>query len=74
MLGVQGKDLIFISKIKRDGSGVVKRFDKKYLDNDEWYDISSLSLSQGTYIASGFNSYVVRLKPERLIRTKYSQK
>jgi hypothetical protein len=76
---VQGKDLEFISFIKRDGTGTVmiggkwspemdhpKTDDMSYLDND-WFKIKVLSLSCKTYIASGFNSFVVKLKKESLI-------
>jgi hypothetical protein len=61
-------ELIFISRIKRDGSGTSRVFQRElksltnppYIDRD--FIINPLSLSEGTYIASGFNSYVVKLK------------
>lgn len=69
-----GKDLDFISWIKRDGSGTImcgsewnsskdcpKVDDMSYLDN-ELFDVTILSLSLQTYIASGFNSFVVKIK------------
>lgn len=69
-----GKQLKFISFIKRDGSGTVvcgskwnenmsipKVDDMSYV-NDEMFNIACLSLSEGTFIASGFNSFVVRIK------------
>lgn len=69
-----GRDLEFISWIKRDGSGVImcgsewdsskdypKVDDMSYLDN-EMFDVSILSLSFKTFIASGFNSFVVKIK------------
>ena len=63
-------ELIFISRIKRDGSGTAKVFKKdvkhltenKFAKEDE-YTITCLSLTEKTFIASGFNSYVVKLKP-----------
>lgn len=61
-------ELIFISRIKRDGSGTSRVLKKELhqLNNapyiDRTYIINPLSLSEGTYIASGFNSYVVKLK------------
>jgi hypothetical protein len=71
-----GKELDFISLIKRDGSGVVaiggkwtpemnhpKTDDMSYVDDDSFI-ISCLSGNMGTYIAYGFNSFVVRLKPQ----------
>ena len=69
-----GKELEFISFVKRDGSGTVavgtewnsdsehpKTDDMSYLDDDE-FDIKIISLTYKTYIASGFNTWVVRLK------------
>ena len=70
----KGKQLEFISFIKRDGTGTVmvgtewdknkeypKVDDMSYLD-DEIFEVSCLSLSNKTFIASGFNSFVVRIK------------
>ena len=69
-----GKELEFISFIKRDGSGVImcgtewntesghpKTDDMSYLD-DEIFRIKIISITEKTYIASGFNTWVVRLK------------
>lgn len=63
------KQLEFISQIKGDGSGTVPVTDKTLkfmlenpLQNNEKLKLTSLSLSNKTYIASGFNSFVVRLK------------
>jgi hypothetical protein len=73
---LKGKRLEFISFIKRDGSGTIlvgTEWDKdkdypktddtemSYLDDDDFH-ISTLSLSEKTFIASGFNSWVVKLK------------
>jgi len=68
----QGKDLEFISFIKRDGTGTImcgtewddeknypKIDDMYYLDN-EYFDIYTLSLTDGTFIAHGLNSFVVK--------------
>jgi hypothetical protein len=70
----KGKQLEFISFIKRDGTGTVmvgtewnkdkgypKVDDMSYLD-DEIFEVQCLSLSQKTFIASGFNSFVVRIR------------
>lgn len=59
-----GWELKFISRIKRDGSGTIK------IENDEEvayhdgtvFNINCLSVTHGTFIASEFNSYVVKLK------------
>lgn len=61
----KGEDLIFISRILRDGSGVeaiLNQEEVAYFKTTE-FKMSCLSISYGTYIASGFNSYVVKKKP-----------
>lgn len=65
----KAKNLIFISRIIRDGSGTIPVEEKhiKYLTTNKFamteeYEINRLSISEGTYIASGFNSYVVKIK------------
>jgi hypothetical protein len=63
------KDLEFISWIKRDGSGT-QPVPESMLDcmlnnelaNKRKFKITPLSLSRKTFIASGFNSFVVKLK------------
>jgi DNA-directed RNA polymerase subunit N (RpoN/RPB10) len=60
---IQGKDLIFISQINRDGSGTHEvKADYIEMMQDEWFRVRCLSLSTGTYIANAFNSFVVKLK------------
>lgn len=70
----KGSDLIFISQIKRDGSGVAPVSSKyrKFLKG-ETFNINRLSITQDTYIASGFNSFVVRLtaKAKKLKRNNF---
>ena len=63
------KELEFISWINRDGSGtkkVPKSMMKMMLENelakDVEFEINALSMSNKTFIASGFNSFVVKLK------------
>ena len=69
-----GKELEFISLVKRDGSGTIpvgtewnqdsrhpKTDDISYLDNEK-FKINAISLTYKTYIASGFNTWVVKLK------------
>ena len=65
----KAKDLEFISWIKRDGSGtepVPEKMLESMLNNkfskDDKYNLNVLSLSNKTFIASGFNSFVVKLK------------
>ena len=65
----KAKDLEFISWIKRDGSGTEK-VPEDMLENmlnskfakDDYFRLNVLSLSNKTFIASGFNSFVVKLK------------
>ncbi len=60
---LKGKDLIFISRILRDGSGVtdVSKESMKHLNEDK-FRMSCLSITEKTYIACEFNSFVVKLK------------
>lgn len=60
-------ELEFISQIKRDGSGTIP-VDAETLEGlnsglskKDKYKIICLSISEQTYIAHEFNSYVVRL-------------
>ena len=59
----RGNQLIFISQIKRDGSGV-EEISADYLKllQKEEFKVIILSMSQHTYIAHGFNSFVVRIR------------
>ena len=59
------KDLEFISQINRDGKGItdLSRADMGYKD-DVKFKLYSLSLTQKTHIAHGFNSYIVTIKPK----------
>jgi hypothetical protein len=64
----KASELVFISRIKRDGSGVVpiSADEQARLAGSEHVDktftTTCLSITNGTYIASGFNSYVVKFK------------
>ena len=64
----KAKDLIFISRIighGRDLEILSEVESEKLQDNhfiDDEYKLNCLSISNKTYIASGFNSYVVKLK------------
>lgn len=53
------EELEFISRIKRDGTGV-ELVDKAPVGIDQWW-VNRLSISEGTWIAHGFNSYVVKI-------------
>ncbi len=58
-----GSELLFISKINRDGKSVdiLSKTPKSELQTV--FKLTSLSLSNETFIASEFNSYVVKIKP-----------
>ena len=60
---VMGKDLDFLYRIKSDGSGV-ECVNPDYIEAcaNEKFTINRLSITEETYIASGFNSFVVKLK------------
>ena len=65
----KAKDLEFISLIKRDGSGtepvpydMLESMLNNKFSKDDKYKLNVLSLSNKTFIASGFNSFVVKLK------------
>lgn len=69
-------ELEFISRIKRDGSGTekltkedLKHFEENKFASNDLYEVNVLSLSEKTFIAIGFNSYVVKLKPQVPIQT-----
>lgn len=73
-----GKELIFISRIERDGSGTEQNLSEKHIEliaNDS-FKLTCLSLTQKTFIASNFNSYVVKLKdiPPSVPNIEYSLK
>jgi hypothetical protein len=64
----KAKDLVFISRIIGNGLDLEilsdvesETLQDKYFIDDE-YKLNCLSISNKTYIASGFNSYVVKLK------------
>jgi hypothetical protein len=59
-----GKELIFISQIERNGSGVDTDLSEEYLEQmkDVKFKVRTLSLGEKTFIASEFNSFVVKLK------------
>jgi len=60
---LKGEKLHFISVIHRDGNGItnIEKKDNSRMNND-LFKLTCLSISEGTYVASEFNSYVVKLK------------
>jgi hypothetical protein len=59
----KGSELIFISKINRDGLSVDVLHKAPKSELGTVFKLTSLSLSKETFIASSFNSYIVKLKP-----------
>lgn len=63
---VGARDLIFISKI--EGAGTASLFsdwdwkDNDYFDDDEEFDLIELSIPDSTYLAIGYNKFVVKRK------------
>lgn len=66
----KANELEFISRIKADGSGIepISEEENKELQEamlDDKFTLQRLSISENTWIASGFHSYVVRKKEEQ---------
>lgn len=60
---ILGKDLIFISRISRDGKSITDISNEQILNEKHTtFKLTCLSITEKTYIASEFNSYVVKLK------------
>lgn len=61
-------ELIFISQIKRDGSGVKKvskAYQKSMIENrlmNTPFELHRLSMTEETFIAFNFNCFVVKIK------------
>lgn len=65
----KGKDLIFIAHIAGNGLSISEITDQDFAKrnsqiSESEYEINCLSVHNGTYIASGFNSYIVKLKDD----------
>lgn len=65
----KASQLIFLGQVKRDGTGIVEVSEayktemlKNPLMKDELFEINVLSLTEKTYTASGFNTFVVKLR------------
>lgn len=68
---IKGSDLIFISQIGRTGTYLtpISEISREYIEllQREKFYLRPLSISQMTYIASGFNSWVVKIKPKDVL-------
>ena len=61
----KGKNLIFISRINRDGSGTIDVSNQDMSNlNESTFTIICLSITLKTFIAGEFNSYIVKMKHE----------
>jgi len=65
----KASELTFISVIKRDGSGTepvnsdeITNLLETFGNQNREHELHCLSISQGTFILSEFNTYVVKLK------------
>lgn len=65
----KASQLIFLGQISRDGAGIVEvseAYKKEMLENplmkDDLFEIRVLSLTEKTYTAIGFNTFVVKLR------------
>lgn len=58
----KGSNLTFISRIKGDGSGTEPFLDTENVFKDNVFSLRCLSITHGTYIAYGHNSFVVKIK------------
>lgn len=59
-----GKNLEFISRILRTGNGTEPVGDTDHL-GEKLFNLQCLSITLGTWIASEFNSYVVKIKKQQ---------
>lgn len=59
---VKGSELTFLKRITGDGEALVDLQTEDCPWYDDNYKLTPLSISRGTYIAHGFNSYIVKLK------------
>lgn len=59
-----GSELIFISRIFGNGKQIeiIDDIEITGIIKEELFKLNSLSISNGTFIASGMSSYVVKLK------------
>lgn len=59
---VKAYELIFLKRISPDGETLTDITDDNCPREDENFRLIKLSISQGTCIAHGFNSYIVQIK------------
>ncbi len=58
---MKGHELIFLRRINRYGESSIEEV-KEELYKDDAFQITCLSISQDTYIAHGFSTFVVKIK------------
>ena len=64
---VKGSELYFLSQIHKNGFGIDVVSNHKMQDiwGEDNFKISSLSISEGTYVASGMATFVVKLNKNK---------
>lgn len=63
MKRIKGDQLEFIGLISRDGKNILPVTESVYEDHkDEYYTLNGLSTTHKTFVASGFNTFIVKLK------------
>lgn len=72
----KGKDLIFIKQIAGDGSELTTPAKTSLIfEQDTTFQLRHLSITNGTFIASAMNTYIVKLKPipKKVIEMKFQE-
>lgn len=59
---LKGKQLIFISRINRSGLSLEILTEQPANERQTIFNLTCLSITNKTYIANEFNSYVVKIK------------
>lgn len=59
---VKGSELIFLKRINGDGEGILNIPEENTPWSGDNYKLTQLSITHETYIAHGFNTYIVKLK------------
>lgn len=57
---VRSEHLEFMYKINNDGRKLIPCNEEP--KTDKWFEVNRLSISNGTWVASGFGTYIVKLK------------
>jgi hypothetical protein len=58
---MKGEELIFLRRINKYGESSIEEVKEELYKNDN-FQITCLSISEGTFIAHGFSTFIVKLK------------